>query len=131
MRTIILLAILVGGFSICATAQQSLSMLSFRESIEASPAEKRKEVMQANLKALTQKIKELDKPDFFDMERVDLITLKSLYEPLVELAERAPDNKKCALTTHELELYTNGDGESSEDVEEGKAIIALFCPKTE
>lgn len=130
MRTLVLVIGLLAVPIRFATATVDLSMSSFRQAAESANKEKRLAVLQENLKALKAKIDELEKPEKVDLDRVDLIILKNMYEPIVELASRSPDAIPCAVATHELEIYTHGDGEPSATVTDGKALIALICPNS-
>ncbi len=130
MRKIILIALATSSTLLFAS-ESSLTMAAFLEATTDAAVDKRKTVMQEKLNLLKSKIEALEKPGVFDLTRLDLIVLKNQFEPLVELAIGPPDSKKCALTAHELEAYTDGDGEPSVAVEKGKALIALFCPTAE
>jgi hypothetical protein len=111
------------------------TMASLRQKTESAKPDERAGTMKALLKALDTEIARLGKIGPGSFEQADLKILQTYFSPMTDLAKREIADENCDDVAHQFK-YANSfsheeNGQPSDMVRDGLAIIKLFCPDLE
>lgn len=134
MHRMIIPLLLLSFAAHAETPPAAFSLAAVYEKTRNSPAGDRAGILTAAMATLEKKLKELEVPETFQLERVRHLEMKQILEPIVNLANAAPNARDCATASHETELAGGlivGSREPTAAEASGKELLELFCPPIE
>lgn len=109
---------------------QTPSLTEFHKRLAATPENLQVQVIEELASELKKKIRALEKEPAPNIERIDLLALQFLFEPLVTLAKHKGNGEKCERARLDMSgagSFSADDDSPSQEVRAGLAIVDLFC----
>lgn len=106
-------------------------MASIAGKVRIAAPDVRAGILNAELQILDKKIKNLEAPGTFVMERANLLVRRQILEPIVKLANSKPTMEDCDKVRHEQEYaggFLEDQRQMTADETNAYVLINLFCP---